>query len=166
MQTLFDNWEAITRADRALKRIGNKWLDYKEDVVGELYYPDLNNEKPLWVLVGYNHSTYDGPLLYDLFAYRGDLDVGELEDQLLTLLDITTPETVEYDVYACGAMELVNTSEESMEFTIGEALVATLILTERDGFELESSLLTQRSIDYLYENVWSVYEDAVRDHVT
>lgn len=165
MQTLFDNWEAITRADRALKRIGNKWLDYKQDVVGELYYPDLKKDKPMWVLVGYNHSTYNGPLLYDLFAYRGDLDVGELEDQLMTLLDITTPETVEYDVYACGAMDLVNTSEELVEFTIGEDLIATLSLND-DGVVLESSLLTQRSIDYLYENVWSVYEDAVRDHVT
>lgn len=165
MQTLFDNWEAMNRADRALVRSGNVWLDYKGDVVGELYYPDLQIEDPLWVLVGYNHETYDGPVLYDLFAYSGDNDVGDVEEQLLTLLDITTPESVEYDVYACGAMELVNTDQESVELTIDDVVIAT-VYARLGGFVIETELLTQRSIDYLYRNVWSVYEDASKDHVT
>jgi len=161
MQTLFDNWEAITKADRALKRIGGKWLDYKNEVVGELYTPtDEEAPKAFWVLIGYYHEDYSGPVLYDLLAFRGNGDVGELDNQLLTLLSITTPPFIEYDLLACGDMEIIDTGEGSVEFLLEDERFAEVWVNDDKHPEVESELLTGRSVDFLREKVWSAYENA------
>lgn len=162
MQTLFDNWEAITKADRALKRIGGKWLDYKQDVVGELYLPtDEEAATAFWVLIGYYHEDHTGPVLYDLLAFRGDEDVSETDNQLLTLLNITTPPFIEYDLLACGNMEIIDTGEGSVEFLLEDTIFAEVVPVDNQQLEVESAVLTGRSVDFLRNKVWSVYENTI-----
>jgi len=162
MQTLFDNWEAITKADCALKRIGGKWLDYKQDIVGELYLPtDEEAAKAFWVLIGYYHEDHTGPVLYDLLAFRGDEDVGETDNQLLTLLNITTPPFIEYELLACGNMEIIDTGEGSVEFLLEDTIFAEVVSVDNQQLEVESAVLTGRSVDFLRNKVWSAYENTI-----
>lgn len=158
MQALIDNWKAIQSTDPGLQRKQNQWLDYKQDIVGELFEPTDIHPELTWVVLGYSHRDYTGGIYYDLFAYNGDSDVGSEECQLETLLDLTTPAEVDFNLLAFGAMSVTEDGEGGLTFLVDGMAIVNLRFTVENQPVVESDILTQRSLDFIQNRVWGVYD--------
>lgn len=154
--SMFENWKACVTADSKLTRENDCWFDFRGKQIASLCQHNDPNEPDLWVLLGYRHCNYTGDIYYELLGFTGNPDVPNPLDQLLTLLDLTTPEGIEYEILEHGKLDIEDTGEGSAVLFVNDYEFAEIVALDND-FELRSDLLTADSLAFLDDLIWRLY---------
>lgn len=153
---LFENWKQCVETPGFLKREGNQWTNPLGEVVVSLERPACPTGYGSWALIGYYREGYEGELTYSLQTCVVDESVGELSDQLATVLKLDLPKNICVDIYTTGRFDIEDSGEGSLYLIVGDTEIAELWVEPDGTFGFNSDLLDGPSLDYLYNAVGSI----------
>ncbi|QXO10961.1 hypothetical protein pEaSNUABM54_00135 [Erwinia phage pEa_SNUABM_54] len=153
---LFQNWKQCVETPGFLKREGNVWTNPLGEVVVSMEKPECPTGYKQWALVAFYREGYEGDLIYSLQACVLDESVGELSDQLATVLKLDLPKNIAVDVYVVGEFGIEDSGEGSLYLIVGDTEIAELWVDPDSKYGFDSDLLDGPSLDYLYNAVGSI----------
>lgn len=156
--SMFENWKACVVADSKLTRENDCWFDFRGKQIASLTQPaEFTNLDNDYVLLGYRHLGYAGDIYYDLLHFKGNPDIQNLQQQLVTLLNISTPPGIVPEILAFGKLGLIEHGAREMTLTVDDYEFADLFEKEGD-VEFDSVILTTESLTHLEDSFWRLYD--------